>query len=63
MEVSAQRLDDPAPLDALCVHLEARGESLCFFQPYERGPDGEIAWGETFFGPADAEIYPKNGQG
>jgi len=60
MEVAAQREGREAPTDALCVHLEAPGESLHFFVPYERGPEGSIAWGDTFFGPAEPEVFPSD---
>lgn len=62
MEVRAQRMGEDDAQDALCVHLEAPGESLHFFVPYDRDPDGETAWGETFFGPAEPEIYRSNGR-
>jgi hypothetical protein len=58
MPVRAQRMGDEEPRDAICVHLEAPGEAIRFFLPYERGEDGRVAWGEAFFGPADAEIFP-----
>ena len=58
-EVTAQRMSDPKPVDAIGIHLEAPGESLEFFLPFHRDGEGEVHYGETFFGPADAEIYPE----
>ncbi|MFV1958402.1 MAG: hypothetical protein ACC662_03205 [Planctomycetota bacterium] len=60
-EVQAQRLDDPQPIDAICVHLEAPGESLQYFVPYTRTRDDGIDYGETFFGPAEPEIFEIDG--
>ena len=62
MEVKAQRMGEDAAEDALCVHLEAPGESIHYFVPYDRDEDGEVEYGETFFGPADPEVFPANGR-
>ena len=56
-EVTAQRMDDPSPIPALGVHLEAPGESLEFFLPFVMEDEGVVTYGDTFFGPADAEIF------
>ncbi len=61
MEVRAERMGDPHPVDALCIHLEGPGEAIQCFVPYDRDDDGAPVWGETFFGPADAEVFPANG--
>lgn len=56
-EVTAQRISDETPIPAIGIHLEAPGESLEFFLPFTLEGQGEVSYGENFFGPADAEIF------
>ncbi len=61
MEVKAERPGNGAAVDAIAVHLEAPGESLMAFLPFERDEDGEVTYGEIFFGPADPCAFPADG--
>ena len=56
-EVTAQRMTDDTPIPAIGIHLEAPGEALEFFLPFTQAGRGEVVYGETFFGPADPEIF------
>ena len=56
-EVTAQRMSDATGTVAIGIHLEAPGESLEFFLPFTLEGPGEVTYGDTFFGPADAEIF------
>ena len=62
MEVRAERPADAHPVDAIAVHLEAPEESLMAFVPFERDADGEVEYGEIFWGPADAHAFARNGR-
>jgi len=62
MEVRAERPSDAHPVDAIAVHLEAPGQSLMAFVPFERDSDGEVEYGEIFWGPADPHAFAKNGR-
>ena len=44
-------------MEAIGIHLEAPGESLEFFLPYEQQDDGTYQFHEAFFGPAEAEVF------
>jgi len=52
-EVKAERPGNGKAVDAIAVHLEAPGESLMAFLPFERDAAGQVSYGEVFFGPAD----------
>ena len=61
MEVRAHHPEDDEEVDAICVHLEAPGESLLAFVPYERTDEGRIRYGDVFFGPAEPAAFRGNG--
>ncbi len=61
MEVRAERELTQEETDAIAVHLEAPEESLMAFLPFDKSEDGDVVYGDVFFGPAEPDAFRKNG--